>query len=105
LVKKPFQEVIKMNVTRETAETIGLQAVAWLAGNDELLPVFLGATGASEADFRDGFEDPAFQGSVLDFLLMDDAWIMGFCTDNGLTPETPMQARAALPGGESVHWT
>jgi hypothetical protein len=94
-----------MNLTRETAEMVGLQAVAWLAGNDELLPVFLGATGASEVDFRDGLEDPDFQGSVLDFLLMDDAWIMAFCSALDLSPEMPAQARAALPGGASVHWT
>lgn len=94
-----------MSVTRETADTVGLQAVAWLAGNDDLLPVFLGATGATEEDFRIGLEDPAFQGSVLDFLLMDDAWIMAFCTAQDLDPSLPMLARASLPGGESVHWT
>ncbi|WP_417211517.1 DUF3572 domain-containing protein [Antarctobacter sp.] len=94
-----------MQLSREAAETVGLQAVAWVAGNDELLPVFLGATGASEADFRDGLQDPAFQGSVLDFLLMDDAWVMAFCTDLGLKPEHPMAARMVLPGGEMVHWT
>ncbi|ETA53351.1 DUF3572 domain-containing protein [Ponticoccus alexandrii] len=94
-----------MTMSRETAETTGLKAVAWLAGNEELLPVFLGATGASEADFRAGLEDPAFQGSVLDFILMDDAWITGFCDAAGLRYDAPMQARAALPGGEAVHWT
>lgn len=94
-----------MTLTRETAETVGLQAVAWLAANDELLPVFLGATGASEADFRAGLEDPAFQGSVLDFLLMDDSWVMDFCRAQDLDPVLPIQARAALPGGETVHWT
>lgn len=94
-----------MSVARETAETVGLQAVAWLAANDELLPVFMGATGVSEADFRSDLEDPVFQGSVLDFLLMDDAWIMAFCEASGLTYEMPMQARAALPGGGAVHWT
>lgn len=94
-----------MVMSRESAETAGLQAVAWLAGNEELLPVFLGATGASEADFRAGLEDPAFQGSVLDFILMDDAWITGFCDAAGLAYDVPMQARAALPGGEAVHWT
>lgn len=94
-----------MQLSRNAAETLGLQAVAWLAGNDTLLPVFLGATGASEADFREGFQDPAFQGSVLDFLLMDDAWVMEFCSDLGLKPEEPMGARMALPGGETVHWT
>ena len=92
-------------LSQEMAETIGLQAVAWLASNDELLPVFLGATGASEADFRTGLEDPAFQGSVLDFLLMDDAWVMSFCDATGLAHDQPMQARMTLPGGGEVHWT
>lgn len=94
-----------MTVSQETAETVGLQAVAWLAASDDLLPVFLGATGASESDFREGLEDPAFQGSVLDFLLMDDRWVMAFCEAQDLDPSWPMQARAMLPGGGTVHWT
>ncbi|KUF12169.1 DUF3572 domain-containing protein [Pseudoponticoccus marisrubri] len=94
-----------MALSRDKAETVGLQAVAWLAANDELLQVFTGSTGASEADFRSGLEDPGFQGSVLDFILMDDAWVQEFCLSAGLSPETPAQARAALPGGEQVHWT
>ena len=94
-----------MTLSRETAETVGLHAVAWLAANDELLPVFLGATGASETDFREGLEDPAFQGSVLDFLLMDDQWVMAFCEAQDLDPTWLMQVRAMLPGGETVHWT
>ena len=73
-----------MVLSRDSAELIGLQAVAWLASNDELRPVFLGATGASESDFRAGLEDPEFQGAVLDFILMDDAWVAGFCEGLGL---------------------
>jgi len=42
---------------------------------------------------------------VLDFVMMDDAWVMAFCTGAGLAPEVPMQARAALPGGTQVNWT
>ncbi|MBS0125402.1 DUF3572 domain-containing protein [Thetidibacter halocola] len=94
-----------MSVSQQTAETVGLQAVAWLAGQDDLLPVFLGATGASEADFRIGLEDPDFQGSVLDFILLDDAWVARFCEAQGLDYRLPMQARALLPGGGQVHWT
>ena len=94
-----------MSVSREAAETIGVQAMGWLAGNDELLPVFLGSTGASEADFRAGLTDAAFQGSVLEFLLMDDRWVVSFCDDVGLAYGVPVQARAMLPGGEQVHWT
>ncbi|MFW2588043.1 DUF3572 domain-containing protein [Sagittula sp. SSi028] len=94
-----------MAYTRETAETLGLQAMAWLAGNDELLPVFMGATGASEQDFRQNLQDPVFQGSVLDFLMMDDAWVVDFCDSIGIPYTALAEARMALPGGEQTHWT
>jgi hypothetical protein len=94
-----------MQMSQERAETIGVKAVAWLAGNDDLLAVFSGATGAGEAEFRTGLSDPEFQGSVLDFLLMDDAWIVAFCDAQDLGYDQPMLARAHLPGGAHVHWT
>lgn len=90
---------------RENAETIALQALGWLAGNDELLPVFLGASGASQGDLRSGAGDPEFLASVLDFLAMDDAWITAFCDSAGLAYTVPMQARQALPGGDLPSWT
>lgn len=90
---------------RGAAETVGVQALGWLAGNDELLPVFLGSTGASLDDLRAGAGDPAFLGSVLDFVMMDDAWVVAFCDAAGITYTVPMQARAALPGGAVTHWT
>lgn len=92
-------------MSQESAEVVALQALAWLAGKEDLLPVFLGATGASETDVRAGAADPTFLGAVLDFILMDDAWIKEMCDANALSYEMPMTARAALPGGEAVHWT
>lgn len=94
-----------MTYTRETAEVLGLQVLGWLAADEELLPVFLGATGASEADVRAGARDPVFLGSVLDFLMMDDAWVVKACDALGVAYEAPMQARQALPGGAQVNWT
>ena len=94
-----------MAFTRDGAEMIGLQAVAWMAANDELLPVFMGATGAGETDFRQGLQDPVFQASVLDFLMMDDAWVMAFCDSVGLPHAALAEVRAALPGGGEMHWT
>jgi hypothetical protein len=90
---------------QESAETIALKALAWLVGNDDLLPVFLGATGASVNDLATNASQPAFLGSVLDFLVMDDAWVVAFCDATGLPYEAPMQARAGLPGGEQMNWT
>ena len=92
-------------LTQQSAEIVALEALSWLVANDELLPVFLGSTGAGEADLRHRSKDPEFLGSVLDFLLMDDAWIQAFCTASGHAPEYPMRARAALPGGADLHWT
>jgi len=89
----------------KNAEIIALKALEWLSGNDELFPVFLGATGACVNDLATSARDPVFLASVLDFLVMDDAWVIGFCDDAGLAYEVPMQARAGLPGGANMHWT
>ena len=90
---------------QEIAETIALQALGWLAGNDELLPVFLGATGSSSDDLRDRAHDPEFLGSLLDFLTMNDDWVVEFCDAHSLGYDQPMLARQSLPGGQQVNWT
>lgn len=90
---------------QDQAETIALKALGWLATNDELLPVFLGSTGSDVEKLRDGAGDPAFLGGLLDFICMDDQWVIEFCDTEGLAYDTPMRARAALPGGGEMHWT
>ena len=92
-------------MNRDAAETVGLKALAWLVQNDELRPVFMGASGAAQEDLRNGAGDPHFLGSVLEFICMDDNWVVQFCDAHGLDYSTPMVARQALPGGEQVHWT
>ncbi|WP_083097398.1 DUF3572 domain-containing protein [Pseudophaeobacter leonis] len=94
-----------MQFSADQAEVIALRALTWLMSNDELLPVFMGTTGAAEADLRANAADPEFLGSLLDFLTMDDAWVVQFCDQAGLSYEVPMMARMALPGGAQVHWT
>lgn len=90
---------------QELAERIAIQALTWLANSDDLMPVFLGATGSSAEDLRAQASDPAFLIGVLDFLCMDDAWVVAFCDAQGLSYDTPLMARRALPGGGEVHWT
>ncbi|MFQ6552574.1 DUF3572 domain-containing protein [Aestuariibius insulae] len=89
----------------ERAETIALQALAWLVGHDDLRDVFLGATGLSEANLRSRAQDPDLLISTLDFLMMDDAWVMAFCDAHGLAYIDPHSARQSLPGGAQHHWT
>lgn len=94
-----------MAYRQEAAETIALQALGWLAENEELLPNFMAASGVSPDDLRSRAADADFLGSVLDFILMDDQWVVGFCDAAGLRYDAPLQARQALPGGQVEHWT
>lgn len=96
---------MKLSFSQEAAETLALKALAWLAGDDELMPVFLGATGASIDDLKTRAGDPAFLASVLDFITMDDQWVVSFCDVLNVEYTAPMAARQALPGGEQVNWT
>ena len=90
---------------QEAAETLALKALGWLASQEDLMPVFLGSTGASIDDVKSRASEAEFLGSVLDFLLMDDRWVLDFATCEGIRPESVMTARQGLPGGESRHWT
>ena len=111
LVKESFPQTealqgnVNMPSREDAAELLALQALGWLAGNDEVLPTFLSACGASLADMAGAARDPAFLASVLDFLLTDDAWVIAFCDATGHRYTEPMTARAFLPGGQATHWT
>ena len=111
LVKESFPQTaalqgnVNMPSREDAAELLALQALGWLASNDELLPTFLSACGASLEDMAGAARDPAFLASVLDFLLNDDAWVIAFCDATGHKYTEPMTARAYLPGGQATHWT
>lgn len=90
---------------QEMAERRALDVLSWLLGEDELLPVFMGASGVSEQDFRSRAGEPEFLASVLDFVLMDDQWVISCAASIGAAPEEIVSIRAALPGGGLPHWT
>ena len=89
----------------EQAETVALQALGWLAAQEDLFGVFLGSSGSSLSDVKVRASEPEFLGSVLDFLLMDDTWVVAFSDAHGLKYDVAMRARVALPGGAEVSWT
>ncbi len=90
---------------QESAETMALQALAWLLGQDDLVGVFLNATGADQGQLASLAGDAVFLGAVLDFLMEDDARVIGFCDGAGLPYPSVLQARQALPGGQIPNWT
>jgi hypothetical protein len=89
----------------DAAREIAGEVLVWLARHEDLLPVFMNATGNSADSVREGAGRDDFLASVLDFLLMDDAWIIAFCDAHGRNYADPAAARRRLPGGAEVHWT
>lgn len=92
-------------MSQDRAEALAADALAWLAGDEDLLTGFLGTTGAGIEDLRARAGEPEFLGFVLDFLLSDEGALLAYCAARRLPPETPAHARAILPGGAVPNWT
>jgi len=88
----------------QQAETLAIQALSWLASDEEILGQFLNITGAAPGDLRARAVEPEFLGFVLDFIMRDDATILGFCQASNSAPEAVQHARASLEG-HVPNWT
>lgn len=92
-------------MNESAAQTVALNVLAWLAGNDELFPIFMGSSGMSQQELLERAGEAEVLAAVLDFLTMDDAWVLQWAEETGGQPTTPMEARIALPGGQQMNWT
>ena len=91
-------------MNKDAAEKLALEALAWLAASDDLFGVFLGSTGANVSEVQSRAAEPDFLVSVLDFLVLDDQWIVGFCDHTGYAYDKPEHARQMLNGGGDLNW-
>ena len=92
-------------MTSDDAEIYALKAANWLLSNQELLGLFMGSTGVSENTIKSDIQNTVFLVAVLDFLLLDDKWVIEACAAMELPPELMQTARLTLPGGDQVNWT
>ena len=92
-------------IGRDRAVVVGLQALSWLATDDELFGAFLDQAGADAADVRARATAPGFLGFVLDFLMQEDDRVVRFAGAQAMPPEAVAGARRALPGGDAPEWT
>jgi hypothetical protein len=83
------------------AETLALQALAFIAGDDDRLERFIGLTGIDPGALRQIARDPAGLGAVLDYLLGWEPLLLEFTAAQDLPPESVAAARRRLPGGAS----
>lgn len=82
----------------EQAETLALQALAYIASDEQAMNALMAQSGMTPDDLRQAATDPAGLGGILDFLLQWEDLLVAFCEETGLSPEEPARARQALPG-------
>ena len=90
---------------REIAETRALEVLTWVLSEDDLIQVFMGATGASQNDLRSNTLSHEFLLSILDFVLMDDRWVISCSKFLNIDPSQIQLIRMSLDGCQEVTWT
>jgi Protein of unknown function (DUF3572) len=84
-------------------ETLALQALAFIAGDDDRLERLIGLTGIAPGSLREIARDPGGLGAVLDYLLGWEPLLLEFAEAHELKPESIASARRKLPGGENTY--
>ena len=90
---------------QKSAETLAAQAFSWVTEDEGRLNAFMAMTGSAPADIVRHAATARFLGTVLDYILTEDALVIAFCDSCALPYTSVMQARTALPGGEIWNWT
>src|ERR1700760_4095715 len=88
----------KQSRNPESAQSLAISALAFIAADPDRLNRFLNLTGLGPDNLRTAAADPAFLGSVLDYLVADEQLLATFAGDAGLKPEAVARAHAALCG-------
>ena len=92
-------------MNKEIAETRALEVLTWVLSEDDLIKVFMGATGACKDDLRSNTLNHEFLISILDFVLMDDSWVISCSKFMNIDPSQIQVIKMSLDGGQEVNWT
>ena len=71
----------------ETAETIAIAGLAFLAEDAHRLGRFLALTGVGPEDLRENARSPRTLLAVVEYLLGDESLLLVFTTSAGIAPE------------------
>ena len=88
----------RANLTREQAEGLAIQALAFIAGDGERLGRFLAVTGIGPAEIRTAARESGFLIGVLDYMASDEQLIGAFAAEADLDPSDIQSGRVVLGG-------
>ena len=90
---RPFQSTDRR---RESAETIAVQALGFLAADETRLERFLALSGLGPENLREAASGPGFLAAVLDHVAGDESLLLAFAAEQGLDPTEIGRARDVL---------
>ncbi len=83
---------------RKAAETIALEALAFLAAQGEDLFRFVENSGIAADELRARAGEPDVLRAVLDYILSEDERLLAFCSAEDIEPKDVHMARHAMDG-------
>jgi hypothetical protein len=86
-------------ITLDEAQTLAIDALVYLAGDQELMPRFLALTGITADQIRVAAGEPGFLAGVLQFYLAHEPTLVRYCEDTNTDPRHFREALFLLPGG------
>jgi len=84
--------------SRETAESVGVAALSFLAGDSERFSRFVSLTGIGPEKIRAAAAEPGFLAGVLDHVTADESLLRAFSAERGFDPLEVVDARSVLTG-------
>ena len=78
------------------AETLAVQALAFIAEDDSRLGAFVAATGIAPQSMREAAREPNFLVGVLEHILAEENLLLAFADSAGIDPAEVARAHHAL---------
>jgi Protein of unknown function (DUF3572) len=88
----------RQSATVDSAQSLAVTALGFIAADSDRLSRFLSLTGLGPDNLRTAAADPAFLGSVMDYLIADEALLVAFAADASVKPEAVARAHFVLRG-------
>ena len=85
-------------LSKSRAQQLAVEALVFIASDDELASEMLAASGVQPADLRIVATNPEFGIFLLDFILQDDRRVLDFARTQPVEPESVLHAREILSG-------
>ena len=86
-------------MTQEAAQSLAIDALAYLSQTPDLMQRFLALTGIEASQIREAAREPHFFAGVLKFFTAHEPTLLAFCEATDTPPQSIKAAITALPGG------